>query len=106
MIAIPTDFAGESHVEQTTVLDGRLYVLRFDWSQRDGHWSLSIADVNGVAIASGLSLVTDYPLLRGVSAEGRPTGELFVVDDNHEDPSFTSLGSSSALIYVPFAEIP
>jgi hypothetical protein len=99
---VPCKPSGQSHWTQRTALGGRDYVLTFDWSQRDGHWSLSVADQDEEPIASGLSLVTDWPLLRGVIDARRPPGELLVVDtlDERQDPGFADLGDRFLLVYA------
>jgi hypothetical protein len=102
MILIPTEFAGESHIEQRTALSGRDYVLRFDWNQRDGHWFLGLYQPSGAPIITGLKLVVNWPLLGARTETLRPPGELLVVDTRglDEDPGFADLGVRHALIYV------
>lgn len=102
MIEIPTTFAGEAHVEQRTTLSGRDFVLRFDWNQRDGHWTLGLYQPNGDAIITGLKLVVSWPLLGARTEALRPPGELLVVDTQVPaiDPGFADLGARHSLIYV------
>lgn len=106
MIEIDTDFAGESHVEQRATLDGRDYVLRFDWNQRDGHWFLGIYDPNGAPIITGIKLVSNCRLLGARTETLRPPGELLVLDLQTPvvDPGFVDLGARHALVYVAEAE--
>jgi hypothetical protein len=107
MIEIPTDFGGEAHVEQRITLSGRDYVLRFDWSQRDGHWFLGIYDPAGIAIITGLKLVANWRLLRGRLEALRPPGELVVVDTIEPaiDPGFGDLGVRHTLNYLEPGEV-
>lgn len=102
MIEIPTDFGGESHVEQRTTLSGRDFVLRFDWNQRDGHWFLGIFQPNGAPIITGIKLVVSWRLLGGRTEALRPLGELLVLDTQTPaiDPGFADLGARHSLIYV------
>lgn len=108
---VPCDPQGQSRWTQITALDGVSFSLTFRWSQTDGHWSLDVADADGVAIASGLTLTTMEPLLRGVTDSRRPAGELIVADStgaNDVDPAFDDLGAPGArfvLMYVTAAEL-
>jgi len=108
---VPCTPAGSSRWTQRTTLASRDYLLTFEWSQRDGAWRLSVADQDGVAIASGRRLSTGYPVLRGVLDARRPPGDLVVVDtmasDTRapEDPTFSSLGPRHALVYLDPGEL-
>jgi len=108
---VPCDPQGQSRWSQITALDGVPFVLTFRWSQTDGHWGLDVADADGVAIVSGLTLTTLTPLLRGVISVRRPAGELIVVDTtgaNDVDPAYDDLGAPGArfvLMYVTAAEL-
>lgn len=106
-ISIPCEAAGQSNWRQRTVIEGRDYVLRFDWNQRNGSFYLSIADQDGSAIATGIKLVTDWPLLFGVVDARRPPGELMIIDEKGEglDPSFSELGTRFSLVYFTAAEM-
>jgi hypothetical protein len=106
-LLVPCTPNGSASWRQRTSLDGRDYVLRFRWNQRDGHWFLSIADPTDVVIASGIKLVTDFPLLLGVVDARRPPGELFVSDaqGRAEDPGFADLGARFLLRYMTRAEL-
>ena len=105
---VPCVPGGVSRWSQRTALDGRDYVLTFDWCQRDGHWRLDIADADGVAIVSGVTLVTRGHPLAGVIDTRRPAGDLVVVDAtgaNDLDPGFADLGARFRLVYFTAAEL-
>lgn len=108
---IPCTPGGASSWSQRTALDGTDYTLTFTWSQRDGHWHLDLADAEGGAIRSGMSLVPMVPLLRGLVDARRPPGELIVVDTSgasDADPGFSDLGAPGArfvLAYVTASEL-
>lgn len=110
MMEVPCTPDGASHWTQRSTLDGRDYLLTFDWNQRDGSWSLAVADQDGATIATGRRLSTGFPLLREVRDARRPPGELVVVDTlasdtrEPEDPSFASLGARHALVYLAAGE--
>jgi hypothetical protein len=100
--AIPSTPGVQSNWVQRTQLDGVDYLFRFLWSQRDGHWSIDVADQDGVAIASGVRLVTNWPLMRTCVDPRRPPGILAVMDTtsaNDADPGFADLGSRFVLTY-------
>ncbi len=108
MLSIPCTPNGTAHWTQRTALDGVDFNLSFDWNQRDGHWRLSIRDASGVAIRSGIVLVVNELLLRGVVDARRPAGELAVIDAtdaNDTDPGFSDLGARFKLIYATAAEL-
>jgi hypothetical protein len=107
ILEVPCIAAEQSRWTQRTTLEGRDYLLTFEWLQRGGHWLLSIADQDGVPIASGLWLLTNWPLLRGVRDPRRPPGELMVQDtlSRAEDPGFTDLGERFALAYYTADEL-
>lgn len=108
MIEVPCTPAGEAHWTQRTALAGVDYLLTFVWSQRAGHWLLTLADADGSPIASGITLVTALPLLRRVSDARRPPGELMVVDTSGAldvDPGFADLGQRFALLYLDPSEL-
>ena len=108
MLSIPCTPNGASCWTQRTALDGVDFNLKFDWYQRDGHWRLSIADAQGVAIRSGIVVAVNELLLRGVVDPRRPRGELAVVDAtdaNDTDPGFGDLGARFRLIYATATEL-
>jgi len=106
-ILIPCSSDGQSTWRQRTALDGRDYILSFDWVQRLGHWLFAISDQDGSPIVSGIVLVTNWPLLRGVTDARIPRGHL-VLDDTtgrNEDPDFSGLGVRFKLLYFSSAEL-
>lgn len=108
---VPCTPGGVSSWTQLSAFDGVTFLLTFRWNQRDGHWYLSIADGDGVAIRSGMMLATNEPLLRGCVDANRPAGELIIVDTTGAsdlDPGFDDLGAVGArfvLMYVTAAEM-
>lgn len=108
---VPCTAAGVAAWSQRTALDGVEFELTFRWSQRAGHWTLDVADAEGVPIRHGLALLVGVPLLRGVIDSRRPAGELIVVDTtgaSDADPGFSDLGAPGArfvLAYVTAEEL-
>ncbi len=101
--AVPCVPGVQSNWVQRTQLDGRDFMFRFVWNQRDGHWSIDLADQDSIAIASGIKLVINRDLLATVVDDRRPPGTLVVIDllgTNDVDPGFADLGDRFALEYV------
>ncbi len=86
---------GTSHYRQATPLDGRVYVLHFDYNSRDGNWYLSVHDENNDPISGcvGRKLVVNYPVIHRSVSEDKPAGQLIVVSDLTGDPGLFDLGN-------------
>jgi len=83
-------------------LDGVTYRLGFRWNARASAWFMSLATEDETPIASGIKVVADWPLLRGVRGGLRPPGELLAVDTSGQqtDPGRDDLGRRVELVYV------
>lgn len=91
-----------SHYTMQVELDRVLFLLTFRWNEREGYWYLSIADSNGVDVATGIKIVINTPLLRRCVSAGRPTGELIALDaatNTSGDPGLNELGGRVVLVY-------
>lgn len=97
-----------SSYTQRTILDGREYLLTFQWNQRLAKWTLSLADQDGVSIADGLLLVADFPINRRLTDRRAPPGLIIPMDTSESglDPGLTDLGDRVLLIYVDVEDIP
>lgn len=110
-LVVPCEAGGASSWTQRTTLDRREYFLTFDWYQRDGHWRLSLALEDGTPVATGLVLVSTWPLLAGLASADRPAGELVVVDTQATgdvataDPGFSDLGTRYLLVYLAVEDV-
>ena len=94
VLLVPTT-PGAPYHSQKTRLDGRDYVLRFAFNQREGRWRLSIFDDEEQPILLGLKLVANWPLLRHYHYDPRiPPGELMVLDltGDRTPPGLDELG--------------
>lgn len=103
---IPTATSNPHFVMQTQ-LDGLTYTIRVHWNEREGAFYLDVGDVDNVPIVTGRKLVADWPLLHRVRDEGKPPGEIYVVDKTGEgvDPGFDDLGKRVVLIYIDAAGV-
>jgi hypothetical protein len=88
-------------------LDGRSYVLTFNWNGRDSSWYFSIADNAGTPLLSGRKLALGAPFLRRFADARLPPGELRLFDTTGKDVEAgrNDLGSRVLLVYVPAAEL-
>lgn len=85
-------------------LDGREYVLGLDYSEREDRWWLSVSDVAGTPLATGIKLVANWPLLHQRVSPDLPPGHLVAVDVSNsggEPPGFADLGRRVRLLYYP-----
>lgn len=100
MRKIPTT-SDQPHYTQVTTLDGRDYVLTFEYNFRDLSWYLDVADQDEVVIAAGLRLVVDWDLLQRCVDERRPPGILWCNDLSGAglDPGPDDLGTRVELLY-------
>jgi hypothetical protein len=107
IVQIPTD-SDVPQYTQITSLDGVAYQLSFAWNTRDGHWYLTIADVDGNTITAGLRIVCNKNLLRRCLDSRAPQGALFADDTTGEgrDPDFVELGTRVQLVYISKSELP
>ena len=90
-------------------LDGGTYVLDFDWSDRSGAWFLDVylqSDTDPVKILTGQKLTVNYPWLRGCVVDGRPVGELLLLDlAGTAECGRYDLGTRCRLLYADATEL-
>lgn len=101
-LEIPLSLDTPLYTERVT-LDGREYLLRFDWNGREGRWYLSIGTITEVWIRRGIKVVANWPLTRKSVDLRLPPGHLFAMDltSNGEPPDFYDLGRRVKLFYFP-----
>lgn len=87
---------------QKTSLDGTPFTLRFDWNSRTERWSFSLYLDDGTPLLLGGVLVAGVDLLRTVSDDLRPGGQLMIVD--FTEPTLDTIGNVS-LIYLNAAYV-
>ena len=100
VLIVPTSQT-DTLYEQVTILDGREYVLKFDWSTREEAWYFSIYDQDEVALATNIKLVISLPLLYRETNKALPPGLLMAVDLSGDDAEagVSDLGTRVALLY-------
>lgn len=89
-------------VTQQCELSGETFSLRLRWNEREQAWHLDLSTLDGEAIASGVRLVTSFPLLRRNLHPSRPPGDLYVLDNRGFDaePTLAEFGTRFTLVYV------
>lgn len=92
------------HYEETVELDGREYLLRFDWNRRDESWYLGVYLPDGTALSTGRRILHGVSLLRGEIDSRLPPGLLMAVDfsGTQTDPGIDELGIDArcGLVYT------
>ncbi len=84
----------------TIDLGGDTYQLDLRYAYRDRHWYLDFSDVDGNPVRSGLKCVVNTPLLLAWVQQGRPEGEVLVVDPATDDiPDRDRFGALAPLVY-------
>jgi hypothetical protein len=100
----------DPYYTQRTKLDGRIYVMRFAYNEREARWYLGLADDADEPIASGIKLIANWSLLYPYRYDPRaPLGELTVTDltGDGSPPTLLELGAGKRceLIYWTRAEL-
>lgn len=101
-LEIPITTYNAPSFTMTLTLDGRYYVFRFDWNERDTVWLLSIYDVDGNVMIGNMKLVVDYLLLYNFKVKNMPPGELFLNNTTGDGKPclFDDLGTKCKLLYI------
>lgn len=87
-----------------TVLSGTAYLLVLRYSQRQACFFLDVKLDDGTPIASGIKVVSNFPLLHRCVDERRPAGELVARPSGSDDttPDLGELGPGQRveLVYL------
>ena len=100
-VLIPTR-SDVANYYQRTVLDGVVYNLRFYYNDRDNSWYLSISDVNGTPIRTGIKLIPNFPLMFRMADFTVWAGGILWLADARPialPPVLADMGVNSLLIY-------
>lgn len=98
----------EPAYEYDVTLDGRDYVLRYTYSERQDAWSLDVMLPDETELATGLKLSANIPLLHRYNDDRLPAGQLLALsmEDPPQDPGRHDLGSKVRMVYIPADELP
>ncbi len=91
----------EPSFKLTVDLEGRTYILRFDWNGRANRWFMGYYDAEEVPIAVGIPMNVDSSLLRIYVDERLPPGEMMLFDtsEQHKECGRDDLGVRCDLLY-------
>ncbi len=103
----------EAFFQQTTLLDGADFILRFRFNQRLCRWFMSVYDNEDSPVFVGIRLSTAHPLGRSVvNVDPRfPKGRLVVIDLEAEtlqlarDACFRCFGVRQIVMYQEESEV-
>lgn len=108
MFLIPTE-PFEANYQIRVTLDGRDFLLDFDYSQRADCWSFSISSVDGTLIRAGMKVVCETYPLRKIAGYAKPPGQIVVLDESGDrsPPKFGELGEGRRCVmyYLDAAEL-
>jgi len=90
----------------TVQLDGRSFMLRFQWCDRIGAWYADILSPDGQVIRQGCRIVPDWPLFARLREERAPAGRLMCawVGDGVPVVDRTNFGRDAKVVYLTLAE--
>jgi hypothetical protein len=96
------DAVSDSVLEGRWELDGREYVVRLEWSDRDDSYAINIFTVDRTPVLLGHMPRTGADVFDNVAAEGRPPGKLFLEDTTGADGEllFDGFRQGLRLVYV------
>lgn len=94
------------NVRHRVRLDGRDYLLLFDWSGREGAWYVHILDASGSPIVTGRKVVAGGKLGHRSIDPRRPAGLLMAIDPSGiGDPGIEDLGRRVFITYASADEL-
>jgi hypothetical protein len=106
-VLIPTALDA-SYWTQKTRLDGRDYVLRFSYNEREDRYTLDLHDEQDEPLVQAIRLLTGWPLLRYHHWDERvPPGELMAISlQGDQTPArFGELGEGRR-VELTYFEVP
>lgn len=106
MTVIPFFYQYSNFSEEVT-LDDVTYHLEFMYNERRERWTMSVFDLSGNAIVTGISLVLGYSLLDQFPGHGLPPGEMYIIDTTEKEvkPDRDNMGKILDLVYIPEADV-
>lgn len=104
-----TEDAGELGAFNFTVnLEGNDYRFDFRYNKREDFWYFDMSDVVGNILRAGIKCVVNFPVIRTMSQQDRPPGEVIILDSRTfpADPQLEDLGIFSFFSYTTEDQIP
>lgn len=99
VFVVPLPTSDQPYISQSVSLDGRTYVMSFNWNSRSDRWSLSLETEDGDKILDGAVLVMNIDLLRTIpnTLDYVPPGQMWLGGDG--DPALTTINGVT-LFYI------
>lgn len=91
-------------IEWRSLLEGRRYNFRMDWTQRGAFWTLNLLDISLVAMQKGTRMVSGLCLTEPFRhLSDWPPGQIFVEDGEGTflEPGRRSFLGTHTLVYRP-----
>ena len=106
MALIVPVFPGEPLYNERVRLEGRDFIFRFDWSNRESRYYMSIKSHDETNLLIGLKVIANWGfLLRHEFNTALPPGELLAIDEaGGEPPTFNDFGTRVRLFYFESGE--
>jgi hypothetical protein len=101
-------FPGEPLYLERVRLEGRDYIFRFDWAEREQRHYMSLQDPDGTSLLAGVKVVANWSLTtRHLYNLGLPPGQLIPIDleNGGTSPTFNDFGTRVRLFYYLSTEI-
>lgn len=100
-------FPGEPLYQERVRLEGRDYMFRFDWANREERFYMSIKDQDEKNLLLGVKVIANWPfLIRSHFNAALPPGDLIAIDleSGGEPPTFDDFGTRVRLFYYESTE--
>lgn len=105
-VIIPV-FPGEPLYKERIRLEGRDYILKFDWADREQRFYMSIMDQDENPLLMGVKIIPNWGLIsRHHFNLGLPPGELIALDleQGGAPPTMTDFGVRVRMFYYASTE--
>ena len=86
--------------KQTVSLEGKNYIFRFTWNNRDNSWNMDIMKPNDIPIIMGIKLVVNYELISRYIQEGVPPGMIILFNEKNVQYDRYDINQTHFLVYI------
>jgi hypothetical protein len=99
ILQIPIPLPGYPLWDERITLDGREYILRFDWHDREACFYFDVLDVDRNVITAGIKIIQNWALYTRETAEASPKGNFLAYSPDKTIPQLADFGLRSILLY-------